>query len=387
MAFDFDTPLERRGTGSAKWELYAEDVLPMWVADMDFRSPEPVIRALQERAAHGSFGYTRPPLRLKELICERMERLYGWQITPADILVTPGLVSAINVLARALGAPGDEILTPTPAYPPFLSAPANQQRVSTTVELTPHISGQTLSYTLDHERLAAGFTPRTSLFLLSLPHNPIGQSFTPADLQRIGELCVEHDSIICSDEIHCDLMLGEARHTPFAAAMPAFADRCVTLMAPSKTFNLPGLGCSFVIVQNAELRAQIEKASAGIVPYVNAFGIAGALAAYEHGEPWLNALRAYLTANRDAYLAFLAEHMPQLRTTVPESTYLAWIDCRGAGIDGNPYKFFLEHAKVALSDGASFGPGGEGFVRLNFGCPRAQLVEALERMRAALNEK
>jgi cystathionine beta-lyase len=179
-------------------------------------------------------------------------------------------------------------------------------------------------------------------------------------------------------------MLGEARHTPFAAAMPAFADRCVTLMAPSKTFNLPGLGCSFVIVQNAELRAQIEKASAGIVPYVNAFGIAGALAAYEHGEPWLNALRAYLTANRDAYLAFLAEHMPQLRTTVPESTYLAWIDCRDTGIDGNPYKFFLEHAKVALSDGASFGPGGEGFVRLNFGCPRAQLITALERMQAAL---
>jgi cysteine-S-conjugate beta-lyase len=387
MPFDFDTPLERRGTGSAKWELYAEDVLPMWVADMDFRSPEPVIQALQERAAHGSFGYTKTPLRLKELICERVERLYGWQITPADILVKPGLVSAINVLARAYGAPGDEVLTLTPAYPPFLSAPASQQRVCTTVELTPQINGTTFSYTLDHERLAAGFTPRTRLLLLSLPHNPIGQSFATADLQRIGELCAAHDTVICSDEIHCDLMLGEARHTPFAVAAPEFADRCVTLMAPSKTFNLPGLGCSFVIVTNPDLRARIEQAAAGIVPHVNAFGIAGTLAAYEHGEPWLTALRTYLTANRDAYLVFLAAHMPQLRTTMPESTYLAWIDCRDAGIEGNPYKFFLEHAKVALSDGMHFGPGGEGFVRLNFGCPRAQLIEALERMQAALKAK
>lgn len=384
MHFDFDQPVDRQGTSSAKWEMYAEDVLPMWVADMDFRSPEPVVAALHERAAHGVFGYTRPPLRLKELICERMERLHGWQISPADILVIPGLVSAINVLARALGTPGDEVLTLTPAYPPFLSAPANQQRVSTTVELTPQVQGNIISYTLDHDRLAAGFTVRTCLFLLSLPHNPIGQSFSTADLTRIGELSVAHNTIICSDEIHCDLLLGETQHTPFAAAVPEFADRCVTLLAPSKTFNLPGLGCSFAIVPNPTLRKQIEQAAAGTVPYVNAFGIAGALAAYEHGEPWLRALRSYLTANRDAYVAYLSEHLPQLRTTVPDSTYLSWIDCRDAGIDGNPFTFFLDHAKVALSDGKSFGPGGEGFVRFNFGCPRSQMITALERMAASL---
>ncbi len=235
--------------------------------------------------------------------------------------------------------------------------------------------------------MAAAFSAQTSLLLLSLPHNPIGQSFPIADLQRIGELCAEHNTIICSDDIHCDLMLGDARHTPFAAAVPEVADRCVTLIAPSKTFNLPGLGCSFAIVTNPQLRTLIEKASAGIVPHVNAFGIAGAMAAYEHGEAWLTALRAYLTANRDAYVAYLSEYLPQLRTTVPDSTYLSWIDCRDAGIEGNPYTFFLEHAKVALSDGAMFGPGGEGFVRLNFGCPRTQLIAALERMRAALNAK
>ncbi|NJN15504.1 MAG: putative C-S lyase [Oscillochloris sp.] len=387
MSFDFDRSIDRRGSSSAKWELYPEDVLPMWVADMDFRSPEPLIQALQERALHGSFGYTKPPQRLKELICARMDRLYGWQITPDDIMVLPGLVVAINVLCRALGEPGDRVLTPSPAYPPFLSAPPNQQRLCDTVELTATTQGATISYELDLDRLRAACTPQTRLFLLSHPHNPIGLQYSPAQLAQIGAICAEHDAIICSDEIHCELPLGDTQHVPFAVAAPEFADRCVTLIAPSKTFNLPGLGCGFAIVTNPALRSLIQKTAAGIVPHVNAFGIAGSMVAFEQCDDWLHALRAYLTANRDAYVAYIAEHLPQLRTTVPQATYLGWIDCREAGIEGDPYTFFLEKAKVALSNGASFGPGGEGFVRFNFGCPRAQMIAALDRMRDALQRE
>ncbi len=384
MPFDFDTVIPRRGSGSAKWELYGEDVLPMWVADMDFPSPQPVIRALQERAAHGFFGYSSHDARLAELICERMERLYSWHVAPDQIVFFPSLVSAINVVCRAIGEPGDHVLNLTPAYPPFLSAPPAQGKVCDMAQLACTAEGGVLRYSFDEEAFAAAFHERTRLFLLSNPHNPVGIEYDPATLRRMAEICARHDVIICSDEIHCDLLLGSTRHTPLASLSPAIADRTITLMAPSKSFNLPGLGCGFAIVSNPELRKRLQQAAYGIVPHVNAMGLAGARAAYSEGEPWLKALRAYLTANRDHYLQLMAETMPQLRTTAPDATYLAWIDCREAGIEGSPYKFFLEEAKVALSDGATFGAGGQGFVRLNFGCPRSLLVEGLARMRGAL---
>ncbi len=387
MNYDFDTLIPRRGTGSAKWEYYPEDVLPMWVADMDFRSPEPVIRALRERADQGTFGYTMPPPRLAPLICERLERLYGWRVTPEQIVYVPSLVVAINLLCRAVGAPGDHVLTLTPAYPPFLSAPGFHDRVCDTLELTREVQGTILSYRLDLEAFASALQPRTRLFLLSNPHNPVGLMYDPATLRGMAEACLRNDTLICSDEIHCDLVLGTKRHTPIATLDPEIAARTITLLSPSKSFNLPGLGCGFMVVPGAELRARLARASAGIVPYVNAMGYAAALAAFEAGEPWLEALRAYLSANRDFYLGYLREHMPRLRTTAPEATYLAWIDCREAGIADNPYRFFLERARVALSDGTAFGPGGEGCVRLNFGCPRALLAEGLERMRAALEHQ
>ncbi len=387
MNYDFDTIIPRRGTGSAKWEYYPEDVLPMWVADMDFRSPEPVIRALRERADQGTFGYTMPPPRLAPLICERLERLYGWRVTPEQIVYVPSLVVAINLLCRAVGAPGDHVLTLTPAYPPFLSAPGFHDRVCDTLELTREVQGTTLSYRLDLEAFASALQPRTRLFLLSNPHNPVGLMYDPATLRGMAEACLRNDTLICSDEIHCDLVLETKRHTPIATLDPEIAARTITLLSPSKSFNLPGLGCGFMVVPGAELRARLARASAGIVPYVNAMGYAAALAAFEAGEPWLEALRAYLSANRDFYLGYLREHMPRLRTTAPEATYLAWIDCREAGIADNPYRFFLERARVALSDGTAFGPGGEGCVRLNFGCPRALLAEGLERMRAALEHQ
>ena len=200
----------------------------------------------------------------------------------------------------------------------------------------------------------------------------------------MAEICEQRDLIICSDEIHCDLLLDGRRHTPLATLSPDIARRCITLMAPSKTFNIPGLGASFAIIQQAELRQRFKQAMRGIVPDVNILALSAALAAYQHGDDWLQELLTYLAANRDFVVDYISRHWPEIRTTVPEATYLAWLDCRDAGINGNPHRFFLEQAKVALNDGAAFGPGGEGFVRLNFGCPRATLIEGLERMGTAL---
>ncbi|MEN9936559.1 MAG: hypothetical protein RLZZ387_3138 [Chloroflexota bacterium] len=381
--FNFDQIIERRGTGSAKWEYFPEDVLPMWVADMDFPSPEPVVRALQERVAHGFFGYESHPARLAEVICERMARLYQWSVTPDQIVFLPSLVTGINVVCRAAGSPGDSILTLTPVYPPFLSAPGNFQLTCDTVELRLVQHDRTIGYEVDFDAFEAAFHERTRMFLLCNPHNPTGVAYDRATLERFAEVCARHDVIICSDEIHCDLLLGGA-HTPIAALSPEIADRTITLMAPSKTFNLPGLKCGFAIVTNPELRKRVLAAENGIVPHINIMGPLATLAAYTEGGPWLEALLPYLAANRDLYVSYLVEHMPQLRTTVPEATYLGWIDCRGAGITGDPYAFFLKEGKVALSRGADFGRGGEGFVRFNFATPRALLLEGLERMRGAL---
>jgi cystathionine beta-lyase len=385
MPYDFDQLIERRNTNSAKWRTYPEDVIPMWVADMDFASPEPVIRALRERVEHGVFGYELPSAELANAICERIDRRYKWPITPEHLVFLPGLVTGANVVCRAIGQPGDGVLMQTPAYPPFLSAPQNHGLTANFAELTSTRNGRTLRYEIDFEAFEAAITPRTHLFLLCNPQNPAGCVYDREQLTRLADICLRHDIVICSDEIHCDLLLGDTRHTPLASIAPEIAERCITLMAPSKTFNLPGLGCSFAIVTNPDLRQRLNTASAGIVPLLNVMGLAAALAAYREGDEWLAELRHYLTANRDALVNYVAECLPGVYTTAPEATYLAWLDCREAGIEGPPFEFFLSKAKVALGDGAIFGPGGQGFVRLTFGCPRSRLMQALEQMREALH--
>jgi cysteine-S-conjugate beta-lyase len=384
MKYDFDAIIERRGTDSAKWHYYGPDVLPMWVADMDFLSPEPVRQALHKRIDHGVFGYGGEVVRLQAAICARLHRFYRWQVQPEDILFLPGLVSGLNIVTRAIGAAGDGVLSTTPVYGPFLSAPVNQDRVLQTAELAVEQQGQRLRYTVDYDALRTAVQPNTRLFLLCNPHNPIGRAYSREELLRMADLALRHKLVICSDEIHCDLLLGETRHTPLASLDPEIAQQTVTLMAPSKTFNLPGLGCSLAIVQNPALRRQLQKTSAGIVPHVNLLGYVAALAAYTECEDWLAKLQGYLTANRDYLLEQVAQHFPAVRITSPEATYLAWLDCRALGLADNPFKFFLEQAKVALADGANFGPTGVGFVRLNFGCPRPLLAEGLARMQAVL---
>jgi cysteine-S-conjugate beta-lyase len=384
MTFDFDRAVGRRGTDSLKWNRYGEDVLPLWVADMDFPAPEPVIEALRERIAHGVFGYGEDLPGLREAVCEWVGGSRGWTPHPESILFIPGLVSGLNVVCRAVGEPGDGVLVNTPVYPPFLSAPENQERQLESAQQQPVARGHVLRYEIDFDALEAAVGPRTRLFILCSPHNPTGRVFTPDELARVAELCRRHDLILCADEIHGDLVLGDAKHTPVASLDPAVASRTVTLAAPSKSFNIPGLGCSLAIVTDPARRDRIARAARGIVPDVNVLALHAALAAYTRCGEWLTALKGYLTANRDFVVDFVGSHLPGIRVTRPEATYLAWLDCREAGIEGNPHRFFLDEAKVALNDGRAFGPGGEGFVRLNFGCPRATLEEALRRMRRAL---
>jgi cystathionine beta-lyase len=359
----------------------------MWVADMDFASPAPVLRALQARIAHGVFGYEGPHPDLIEAIVAWLARRYGWQVSPEAIVLLPGLVSGLNLVCRAYGYIGDHVVMLTPVYPPFLTAPPQQGLVADQVPLRPVADGPRWRYEIDDEAFCAAIGPRTRIFLHCHPHNPVGRDYTPAELERLAAICLERDVLIVSDEIHADLTLNGQHHTPMAALAPAIAERCVTLMAPSKTFNLPGLGCSFAVVTNPRLRARLEQAAEGIVPHVNALGMIAARAAYTEGEAWLTALLAYLRANREALLAFVDEHMPAIRCTVPEATYLAWLDCRQADLPGNPYRFFLDKARVATQNGTDFGRGGEGFIRFNFGCPRSLMLEALERMAKALHHR
>lgn len=382
MPYNFDRPIDRRHTGSLKWHQYGDDVLPMWVADMDFQSPDAAIHALRERIGHGIFGYGTLLPGLAEVVMDRLATLYDWHVSPEDLIFLPGVATGFNLVCRALALPGDGVLAQTPVYPPILSAPANAELTRNEMELTQQPDG---CYTIDFAAFEGAITDRTRVFILCNPHNPVGRAFQRHELERMAEMCLRHDVAICSDEIHCDLLFRGTRHMPIATLDAEIAQRTVTLMAPSKTFNLAGLQCSVAIVQNAEWREKIQAARAGLVHDVNILGMVAALAAYRDGQQWLDELLLYLEANRDLLLQYVETNLPGIRMGKPEATYLAWLDCRQAGIPGNPHEFFLQKARVAMNDGATFGKGGEGFVRLNFGCPRSMLLEALQRMRAALN--
>ena len=381
MTYDFDGRTNRRRSDSLKWNQYDDDVLPMWVADMDFRAPDPVIRAMHERVDHGVFGYGWVPPDLGEVIVERLQRLYDWQVSPEALVFLPGAVTSFNLVCHAMGAPGDGVLMQTPIYFPMLWAPSGAGLTNDEMELTRLPDG---SYAIDFGLFERAITDRTRIFMLCNPHNPIGRVFRREELEQMAEICLRHRILICSDEIHCDLVFQGSRHVPIATLAPEVADRTITLMAPSKTFNLPGLKCSVAIVQNAELRKKLQDTHMGLVHGVNVMGVAAAVAAYCEGQPWLDELLRYLEANLDLLVEYVGAHLPGISMSRPEATYLAWLSCHEAGIPGKPDEFFLNEARVAFNDGAIFGRGGEGFVRLNFGCRRSMLAEALDRMKNAL---
>jgi cysteine-S-conjugate beta-lyase len=383
---DFTHFHERRSTNSIKWAMMPEDVLPLWIADADFPSPPAVIEALQARAQHGIFGYQVDSPTLRTLIVERLARLYGWTIEGKDITFIPGLVTAMNVVAEMIGEEGDGMLTLTPIYPPFLETPHNQRRELQTaaLSLTTLANGQR-RYALDMDALERAVTPRTRLLMLCNPHNPIGRVWRKEELQQLGDFCLKHDLYICSDEIHCDLLLDDHTHIPIATLSPELAQRTITLMAPSKTFNIPGLALGFAISQNTDIQARLFQLwMSHRIPLVTVFGFTAAEAAYAHGEVWLQEYLAHIAANRALVYEFMAENLPQVGVTQLESTYLMWLDFRPLNLPDVPAKFLLEQARVGLNDGKTFGADGEGFVRLNLACTRAVLLQALERIHAAV---
>lgn len=384
MTSHFDHEIDRRNSDSEKWNAYADDVLPMWVADMDFMSPQAILDALHARVRQGIFGYVRPPAALAEAICARMDRLYHWSVKPAEIVYLPGLVVGLNLVSRTIGEPGDGVLVNTPVYGPFLTAPRNQGRTLSCASQHQAMQNGHIHYSVDYDALEAGVDARTRLFILCNPHNPTGRAWSRGELEELAAFADRHDLVVCSDEIHCDLLHDGRKYIPFAALSPEISRRTITLMAPSKTFNIPSLGASFAIVQDQQLHDRLCAMAYGNIPHLTPMAAAAMEAAYTQCDGWLNELRAYLTANRNFALDFIAREMPQLRATRPEATYLTWIDCRGAGVGENADKFFLEHARVALSNGRVFGQEGTGYVRLNFGCTRARLEEGLTRMRDAL---
>lgn len=370
----FDTPIDRRGSDSFKWGKYAgRDILPLWVADMDFAAPPAVLDALHRRIEHGVFGYGGPWPSLTESVLAHLQGEYGWSIEPEWLVWLPGLVTGLNVACRAVDG---EVLTATPIYPPFLSA--------------PHFSGRKLNrvdLALDNNRwqwdMAAvqqATTAATRLFLFCHPHNPVGRCWSRDELLALADYAERNDLVVCSDEIHCGLILdADKRHIPFASLSPAAAQRSITLLAPSKTFNIPGLGCAFAVIPNPALRRRFEQAMHGIVPHVNVLGLAACEAAFRHGGDWHRELIAYLRGNRDRVAATMAS-LPGVRMAPVEATYLAWIDVRDLRL-AKPAAHFEAHG-IGLSDGADF--GAPGWLRLNFGCPRATLDEALSRFERAV---
>ncbi len=380
MRYDFDTVYDRQKTESVKWGLFGE-ALPMWVADMDFRSPEPVIRALRERVEHGIFGYPMEKEELRALVTQRMADRYGWQVKGEEIIFLPGVITGFNLASQAVTRPGEEMVIQTPVYPPFFNVAANSGTRRLEVPLLQLSDG---AYGIDFQAFEEALTPQTHFFLLCNPHNPVGRVFRRDELQRLAEICLRHGLVICSDEIHCDLIYSGHHHVPVASLSEEISQSTITLMAPSKTFNIAGLECSFAIVQNAALRQKMQEARRGMFGGVNLLGLTAALAAYRDGQDWLDQLLSYLEANRDYLCNFVKDQLPGVRLSAPEGTYLAWLDFRSIGLPSDPAKFLKENANVILNCGGEFGAPGEGFARMNFGCPRSLLEDGLQRIRKAL---
>lgn len=383
MKYDFDKIVDRHNTDSVKYDLNRvvfgrEDVLPMWVADMDFQSPPEVMAAVEECARRGIYAYTYQSDEAKNAFMEWVAGKHGWRIEKEWMLTSPGVVTALSVGVRMLTDKGDKIMVQTPVYPPFLSVVTDNERELVVNRL---VEGEE-KYEVDWEDFERNLAGGVKLFILCNPHNPVGRQWTRAELERAGDLCVKYGAIILSDEIHCDLALFDNRHTPIAAISESIAAATVTMMAPSKTFNIAGTMNSVVIISDPELRARFSKELSVLhINGGNIFGHVAFKAAYEHGSAWRDELLGYLERNADVTYKFFTEQMPRVKMYKPECSFLVWLDFRGTGYSHEEIgDRLINIGKVGLNDGAAFGPGGEGFRRLNIGCPLSVLEEGLRRI-------
>ncbi|NMB94136.1 MAG: putative C-S lyase [Flexilinea flocculi] len=384
MQYDFDKIIDRQGTNALKWEIYPKDVLPLWVADMDFAVAPPIIEQIKKRLEHPIFGYSINKTELIEIIQKRMKEKYQWNIERDSIILVPGIVSGFNFACRSMCNPGDSVIFQTPVYPPFFQAPVNNHLNHFENPLWYNKKEKT--YQIDFDDFEKKIDKTTKLFILCNPHNPVGRVFTPEELTRLGEICSQKGVSICSDEIHSDLIFRNYQHTPIASLNPDFSNRTITFIAPSKTYNIPGLACSAAIIPNTEIREKFQKSIRGFCNEVTFIAQEAGYAAYAECDDWLKQLNLYLESNRDFLVNFISREIPEIELNHIQGTYLAWLDCSKLGIEGSPQKFFEREAKVGLNDGAAFGKGYEDYVRLNFGTPRSILSEALERMADAIRK-
>ncbi|APV44840.1 cystathionine beta-lyase [Dehalogenimonas formicexedens] len=397
MKYNFDRIIERSNTGSVKWDLRkeifgTEDVIPMWVADMDFEVAEPITTALRERTGHLIYGYTYPESSLIKAVINRLQRKYNWKVEPDWLVFTPGVIPAIAAALKAFTHPGDAVVINDPVYHPFWSLVAG---AGCRVADSP-LRFEGGHYSMDCENLKARFNPphpgfmappQPKLMILCNPHNPVGRVYSPDELRKVGEIAINSGAIVISDEVHCELLFDGNKHTPFATLSEELARNSITCMSASKTFNLAGLAASVIIIPNPKLRADFQAARSGIMPQPDTMALTALEAAFRDGDDWLAQLSAYLQGNLDFLVDFFGKRIPKIRVVRPEGTYLVWLDCRGLGMDSKQLRdFFIIRAKVGLDEGYRFGPAGEGFMRMNIASPRSLLQEALNRIEQATTE-
>ena len=390
VRYDFDVVIDRHNTASEKWDgvegyFGEKGLLPMWVADMDFRVPEPVTEALRKTVEHGVYGYTMRPDSYFESVIGWMKRRHGWTINEEWICHSPGVVTALSCIVQSFTEPGDKVVIQPPVYPPFSRVVLSNGRRLVHNRLTLEAG----RYSMDYDDLRKNLDSGVKLLILCSPHNPVGRVWTRDELEELGSICLERGVLVVADELHEDIVFGGHAHTPFASISDEFSRNTIVCTGPTKTFNLAGLETSNIIIPNENLRqAFLTTMARNNLMHVNSFGLVATESAYRFGEEWLEQLLEYLRRNLDFLTRYIAENIEGIRVIRPEGTYLVWLDCRELGMDqGELERFCLREAKVALNQGYTFGPGGEGFVRMNIACPRSTLLEGLRRIDQAMKRR
>ena len=384
MKYNFDEIIPRRGTNSYKWDSAGDaGILPMWVADMDFRTAPPVVEALRKRAEHGIFGYVRVPDAYYAAVTNWFARRHDWQIEKEWIIYTTGVVPALSAVIKALTVPGDKVMVQTPVYNCFFSSIRNNGCGMIANPLIYRNGTYQIDFA-DLEQKAAD--PSVKVLLLCNPHNPVGRVWTKQELTRIGDICIRNNVWVIADEIHCELVFPGHTYIPFASISQEFLMHSVTCTSPSKAFNLAGLQIANIISADTDIRIKIDKAiNVNEVCDVNPFGVEALMAAYNDSEEWLEELKQYLFANYNYLRAYFAECLPEFPVSMLEGTYLVWVDCSVLNQSSDKIvKTLLEKEKLWVNEGGLYGEAGEGFIRINIACPRQQLIEGLNRLRRAL---
>jgi cystathionine beta-lyase len=397
VKYDFNQVCNRKNTDCLKWDMIAsifgsEDLIPLWVADMDLPVAKPIIDALKKRVEHPFYGYSQAGTSVLNSVVERMKRKFNWNIKPEWIVFTPGVVPALHVAVRSLTHPGDEVILQEPTYHPFFPVVVNSgcKIVNNGLKMNNN------RYEIDYKGLEEKFHSKSRSFqeagriktiIFCNPHNPVGRLWKRDEIIKMGEIAINNGAVVISDEIHCEILFKDQKHTPFASISKKFEQNSIVCMSPSKTFNLAGLEVSTIIIPNKKLRDNFINTRSGIVPNPNLFGYVALEAAYNHGDEWLEQVLDYLQKNLDYLKQYLENKIPNIRVVDPEGTYLIWLDCRDLGMDNQTLSNFMKKkAKVGLEDGFIFGKSGSGFMRMNIACPRSILHEALNRIENAVNE-